>query len=207
MKLYSNNMSRSFRAVWAAEEAELDYEYVEMQFGSQGENGTQSTQYLKINPQGKVPTLTDGDIIIRESAAIVNYLASKAPALQLMPADGTSDRARYDEMCFFILTELEQPLWTKGKHKFALPAAYRVPEVIEKTTYFEFAKAQAALQVIKGDNYYAIGNTFTMADVLLTQTLDWAEKFNYELDPLLIDYKTAMNQRPAAQRAIARVRD
>jgi glutathione S-transferase len=205
MKLYGMSMSRSFRAVWAAQEAELDFDYVAMEFGSEGENGTRSEQYLKLNPQGKVPTLTDGDLVIRESAAILNYLAAKAPEKNLMPADGTAARARYDEMCFFILAELEQPLWTKGKHKFALPEEYRVADVIDKTTPFEFAKAQATLKVLKGDNQYAIGDTFTMADVLLTQTLNWAEKFEYEVDQDLIDYKTAMGQRDAMKSAVARV--
>ena len=119
-----------------------------------------------------------------------------------MPADGTAERARYDQMCFFILSELEQPLWTTGKHRFAIPEQYRIPEIISKTAPFEFAKAQSALLIIKGDNKYAAGDQFTMADILLAQTLGWAQRFEFSVDASLVAYKDAMNQRDAFARAM-----
>lgn len=197
MQLYGMGMSRSFRALWAAEEVNADYQYIEVAFGSTEEGGTQSTSYKTLNSQGKVPTLVDGDLVIRESGAIINYLAAKYPEKQLMPVDGTAARAHYDEMCFFILSDLEQPLWIKGKHRMVLPEAYRVPEIIEKTTPFEFEKAQQALLTLKGDSSYAIGEQFTMADVLLTQTINWAEKFEFTVADELKAYRDKMVQRPA----------
>lgn len=202
MQLYGKGLSRSFRTLWAAEETGVDYEYIAVEFGSSDENGTASEFYKSINAQGKVPTLVDGDLVIRESAAILNYLAAKAPESQLMPADGTAERARYDEMCFFILSDLEQPLWTNGKHRFAIPEEYRVPEVLTKTTPFEFAKAQSALLALKGDSEYAAGDQFTMADILLAQTLDWAQRFEFTVDGGLLDYRDAMFKRDAFARAM-----
>jgi len=202
MQLYGMGISRSFRTLWAAEEAGADYEYIELKFGSKGDDGPQSEQYRKLNHQGKVPTLVDGDLVICESAAILNYLAAKAPQQNLMPADGSADRARYDEMCFFILSELEQPLWTTGKHKFAIPEQYRVPEILTKTTAFEFAKAQTALLAIKGEREYAAGNHFTMADILLAQTLGWAQRFEFTIEDSLLEYKDRMTKRAAFSRAM-----
>ena len=92
MQLYGMSMSRSFRALWAVEETGVVCDYVELKFGSTEENGSLSEQYKAINPQGKVPTLVDGDLVIRESAAIINYLAAKSPESKLMPADGTPER-------------------------------------------------------------------------------------------------------------------
>jgi glutathione S-transferase len=205
MQLYGMGMSRSFRALWAAEETGVDYDYIEMEFGGTGDNGTGSKHYKNLNPQGKVPTFVDGELVIRESAAILNYLAAKSSQSALMPADGTAERARYDEMCFFILSDLEQPLWTNGKHRFAIPEEYRVPEVVTKTTPFEFAKAQSALLVLKGDSQYAAGDHFTMADILLAQTLSWAEKFEYTVHDSLLEYRDNMAKRDGFVRAMKKI--
>ena len=104
MKIYGYSTSRSMRAVWAAEEAGLDFEYIEVQMGSDEQNGSRSKEYLAINPQGKVPSMVDGEVTITESGAIVNYIASKAADSNLIPADGTALRARYDEICYFVFT-------------------------------------------------------------------------------------------------------
>ena len=202
MQLYGMGLSRSFRTLWAAEETKTEYDYIELEFGSSGDKNPESTHYRKLNPQGKVPTLVDGDLVISESAAILNYLAAKAPQHKLMPEDGSSDRARYDEMCFFILSELEQPLWTTGKHKFAIPEQYRVPEILTKTTAFEFNKAQSALLVLKGGREFAAGDHFTMADILLAQTLGWAQRFDFSIEDSLLEYKERMTERAAFSRAM-----
>lgn len=205
MQLFGMGKSRSFRALWAVEELGLECEYIEVQFGKSEENGSLSEQYRHLNPQGKVPTLVDGELVLTETGAILNYLASKAPDLGLKPQDGTVERARYDEICHFIVTEYEQPLWTNGKHRFALPEQYRVPEVVSKTTHYEFEKAQSTLLKLIGDNEYAAGDKFTMADILLAHTISWAQKFEYEVEQSLLDYRDEMNKREACIRAAKRL--
>lgn len=206
MKIFGVGPSRSFRAVWAAFEAGADFEYVGLDFGSAETGGTHSDEYKYLNSQSKFPTLVDGDFVITESGAILNYLANSSATLDLKPQDGTNERAIYDQMCFFILTELEQPLWTTGKHRFALPEEYRVPQIMEKTTAFEFAKAQDALLQIKGDRKFAAGDSFTMADVLLGQTIAWAHNFKFEVDSGLLAYKDEMFSREACVKAKAAVK-
>ena len=199
--LYGSGRSRSFRVLWALEEVGVDYEYVDIDFADKSEDGPFGKLYLGLNSQGKVPTLVDGELVLTESAAIVTYLASKAEHLQLKPSDGTALRAKYDEICFFILCELEQPLWTKGKHKFALPKEYRTPQILTTTVTFEFEKAQSALlQLLQGCEY-AVGDQFTMADILLAQTIGWASQFDFNVCDKLIDYREKMILRPAYTRA------
>ena len=135
MKLYGMGTSRSFRALWALEEAQLDFEYVPLEYGSSESGGMQSQAYLELNSQGKVPTLVDDDLIITESGAILNYLAARSDILTLIPRQDLKLRARYDEICCFILTDLEQPLWTNGKHRFALPEAQRVEAILKTTSW------------------------------------------------------------------------
>jgi glutathione S-transferase len=204
MKLYGAGQSRSFRALWALEESGLDFEYVAVTFGSSEINGNKSKDYRLLNFEGKVPTLEDGDLVLIESGAILNYIAACCPDRNLMPISNIKQRAKYDEMFCFIITELEQGLWTNGKHRFALPEAQRVPEVL-KTSEWEFNKAIKTLENMFDGKAYALGDDFTMADVLLAQTLNWAERFKFNLPDNLLKYKNRMYARPACVRALKRV--
>lgn len=205
MKLYGIAQSRSFRPLWALEESGLEFEFAIIDFTSdQGPLGRFSPEYKQLNLHSKVPTLVDGDLVLTESAAILNYIARKAPAAKLMPMDDPVAQARYDEMAFFVLTELEQPLWSNGKHRFALPEEHRIPRMLE-CAKFEFAKALDALQRLMGDRQYALGDSFTNADILVAHTLTWAERFKFEVPKKLLAYRDFHYQRPACQRALAKI--
>jgi glutathione S-transferase len=201
MKLYGMGQSRSFRALWALEESGLEYEYIAVEFGSTDTNGTKSSAYKDLNFEGKVPTLVDGDLVLIESGAIINYVAAACPALNLIPTTDIKLRAKYDELCFFVLTELEQGLWTNGKHRFALPKEQRVPDVLATATW-EFNKAITTLQNMFDGESYVLGNEFTMADVLLAQTLSWADRFEFSVPKKLLAYKNRMYARPACVNAL-----
>jgi len=203
MKLYGMAQSRSFRALWALEESGLAYDYVPVKLLTDpaAPDSAQNPDYLALNVQGKVPTLVDGDLILTESAAIVNYIGRAAPAANLIPRDDATLMARYDELLFFILAELEQPLWSNGKHRFALPEAQRIPQMLE-TAKFEFAKAIKTLDHLLGDGQYAIGDTFTMADILLAQTFNWAIRFQFDVPEHYVALRERHYARPAAQRAL-----
>ena len=85
MKLYSSGFSpNALRTRAVAFELGLDPEIVDVNI-AKGENRT--PEYLALNPNGKVPTLVDGDVVLWESRAINGYLASKHPEAGLYPAD------------------------------------------------------------------------------------------------------------------------
>ncbi len=203
MKLYGFRQSRSFRALWALEESGLDYDYIAVNFGSdEGPLGSKSPEYMAINPQGKVPSLIDGNLTLTESGAMLNHIARRAPASKLIPTHNEEQLALYDEILFFVLSDLEQPLWSNGKHRFALPEEQRVPQMLE-TANWEFDKAQQALHHHLEGRECAIGDSFTAADILLAHTIDWADRFKFRVDQALLDYRDVHYQRPAAQRALA----
>jgi glutathione S-transferase len=199
--LYGIGPSRSFRCLWALAEANLEHEFVDLEFGANNEGGTQSTDYLAINPQGKVPSLKHDDFVLTESAAIVNYIDSLSGG-KFIPST-PQERARYDEISFFVLTELEQPLWTTGKHKFAIPEEHRVPEVL-KTAQWEFEKALAAFAKLVDLKEFALGDSFTFADILVAQTFNWAERFGFEVPVEYLAYRDKMYAREASKSALAR---
>ena len=199
MKLYGRGASRSFRAVWALKEAGLEFEYESTQLLDDV-----TEEYLALNSQGKVPTLVDGDLVLTESAAILNYVGRKAVDKALMPLND-HEQAQFDEMCFFIMAELEQPLWTLVKHRFALPEPYR-RDVVE-TAAFEFNKAQSALTFLLRNRTHAATDRFTMADVLLAQTLAWAESSGQSVSTELLQYKNAQYERTACKEAQALIEE
>jgi len=198
--LYGMAHTRSFRVLWALEEIGIEYRYQRVDLGK-GEGKTE--EFLALNPAGKLPVLTDGDLVLTESAAICTYLADCRPEKRLIPAAGTVARARYNQWCSFVLSELEQPLWTMGKHKFALPKEYRV-RAVQKTAGFEFMRAIRILEAGLKERNFLVGEHFTMADLLAVHTLNWAQAFKIDHGSGLLDgYRDRIVQRGAWQRAEA----
>ncbi len=203
IRLYGFQQSRSFRALWALEESGLKYEYirVKLRTGAEVPDSAKNPKYLAVNAQGKVPTLVDGDLKLTESVAILYYIARSAPESGLLPNASMDVYARIDELACFVLAELEQPLWSQGKHMFALPEEQRIPQMFE-TAKFEFAKALNALDHLLDDREYAIGNAFSLVDILLAQTFNWAMRFEFDLPRKYIELRNRHYSRPACQRAL-----
>ena len=204
IKLYGMGPSRSFRCLWALEEAGIPYEYIPISLGQNSEDGAQNPKYKSLNFQGKVPTLVDDELVLTESAAILNYIAALVPEKALIPDNDIVLRARYDEICYFVLSDLEQPLWTSGKHRFVLPEPQRVPEVLT-TTQWEFNKSLRALDHHLGNRQYAVGDHFTCADILIAQTIRWANRFKFEVPDRFLSYQKELFDRPACQKAQAQL--
>jgi len=79
-----NNSSNVQKVLWACDELGLSYERDDIggPFG-----GNRESQYLAMNPNGLVPTLLDGDIVLWESNVIVRYLVRKHAPNALLPGD------------------------------------------------------------------------------------------------------------------------
>ena len=109
----------------------------------------------------------------------------------------------YQNQCL-NLSVPEQPLWNIGKHRFALPEEHR-NEVMLATAKFEFEKAQLALENKWQQRDFAVGGTFTMADVLLAHTLNWADRFKMSVKPSFFEYRDQMYQRSACQESLRQI--
>jgi len=201
LTLYGFPRSRSTRVLWMLEELGADYEYRKVDLGA-GEG--QHPAYLALNPAGKVPTLVDDGFVLTESVAILTYLGDRFPEAGLLPPAGSHERAKYLQWACFVISELEQPLWTMAKHKFALPKEKRVADIFE-TAAWEFERAAATLAAGLQGRDYLVGEGFTTADLLAAHTLAWATAFKLPLTrPLVADYARHQLGRAAWQRARAR---
>lgn len=184
--------TRSFRVLWALEELGLEYDLNPAQ--------PHSPDVLALNASGKVPVLQEDDAVLTDSTAILTYLADKHG--QLTAPAGTLQRAQQDAMTQRYLDELDSVLWTAARHSFILPEDQRVAE-IKPSLKLEFSNnLNRIAQQIKGP--FVMGDTFTIADIILTHCLTWAlgAKFNIE-SQVMLDYCKAMQERPAYQRAAA----
>jgi glutathione S-transferase len=199
--LYSFPKTRGRRVTWMMEELGENYEF---KLIPSGEKGFKSDVFLKINPAGKVPAIQDGELVLTESAAIVTYLGDKFPNKGLVPAAGTTERGKYNQWSYFALTELEQPLWTIGKHKFALPEDKRIPAIFD-TAAWEFQQALKILDKGMVDNNYILGDSFSAADILICHTLNWGTNFGQPIEQVKLKaYQERVSSRDALQRAIFR---
>lgn len=203
MKLYGYRNGRTLRALWALEEISAPYEFIEVDL-KRGEHC--QPDFLALNPAGKVPVLDDGGTIVTESAAICMHLAERHPGSGLLPPAGTAQRTECYRWISFILTELDAPLWTIAKHRFALPQERRVPAVIE-TAHWEFRKAVSILEAILGNRDYLAGDAFSVVDICAGHTLLWAKsgRIRFEADSLH-QYLSRLMARAGAIKARAAMR-
>lgn len=204
MTLYGYRNGRTLRALWALEEVGASYEFVEMDL-KRGQH--REPAFLALNPAGKVPVLDDDGTIVTESAAICMHLAERHPESGLLPPAGTPERTECYRWTSFILTELDAPLWTIAKHRFALPQERRVPAVIE-TAGWEFRAAAKVLASALEDQEYLAGPSFSVADIVAGHTLLWAKSARLPLGSNSLEtYLERLLARDAAVRARAIAKD
>src|SRR5438874_4485328 len=93
--LHLRNDSRSQRILWLLEELRLPYEMKRYQ--RDATTRLAPPELAKIHPLGKSPVITDGDVRIAESAAIVDYIIRHYGKGAMMPAPGSAEYEAYNE--------------------------------------------------------------------------------------------------------------
>jgi len=175
MKLYVNVMSpnvRRARLTAAVLGIELDEQALD--FGK-GEHKTPA--YLALNPNGAVPTLVDGDFVLTESRAIMQYLASKKPEAGLLPLDERG-RAQVTRWQFWDASHFSPACGTLAfqrvmKKRFGLgePDAAKVDEALA-TIHRYGAVLDGQLQ----GKRFIVGDALTLADLTIASSLMYAKQ-------------------------------
>ncbi|WP_282166309.1 glutathione S-transferase family protein [Shewanella japonica] len=196
--LYGTPRSRALRVSWLLEELGVEWEFRFLNF-AKGDN--RSEAFLNLNPSGKMPVISDGDFVMTESAAILQYLAEKYGKGKFLPEPGSKQAGLHHRWVSFVICELEQPLWSMGKHRFALPEEQRLDAMLP-VAKFEFDKAANIAELWVPETGYVCGDELTIADILLTQTLLWATVFEQTIPPKLAAYRDRVKQRPAMTSAL-----
>jgi glutathione S-transferase len=199
MKLYGVAGSRAFRSLWALEEIGLEYEHILTNFVGE----TRTPEYLKINPNGHIPALIDGDVTLWESMAINLYLARKYDG-GLRPKS-LEDEAHAIKWSIWAMTEAEPPLFQILMNRILLPEDQRNPAAAEEGVQ----KLQAPLGVLEGaleGRPHLLGPDFTIADLNVAAVLSWVRFIGVDVSGYA-GVARWMNEclgRPAAKRAQGR---
>jgi glutathione S-transferase len=199
LKLYEFPPTRSIRVRWTLQEMQLDFDSILVNLPAREHH---TSEFLKINPAGKVPVLVDGELVLIESVAIVLYLADKFPDKGFTPTS-LEDRGQMTQWLLFAATELEQPLWRIARHTRLYPAARRLAAEIPLARD-DFRDMAKVMDAHLKDRRFVVGDTVCVADFVLAYTLDWANELDLlETFPRLGAYLEAMYARPHAAPRIA----
>lgn len=199
MKLYGTPPTRVLRVIWLLNELGLEYEQVPVAL-LQGEH--LQPDFLALNPAAKVPVLIDGNQVITESAAIQLYLAEKYPQAGFIPST-VEEHAQMYRWIFFLMTEIEPPLWRIARHTFLYPDEKRLPQDVELARQ-ECREMLAVLERHMEGCEYLVGDRLSVADFNAAFTLDWANEENLlDAAPRLREYLATMYARPTAPPTIA----
>lgn len=158
MKLYDHPVSgHAHRATAMLALLGVDYEavIVDLQSGAH-----KQPEYLKLNPLGQVPTLEDGDVILRDSTAILTYLALKHDAARTwLPADPALAAKVQEWLATSVKEIFEGPCGARIAKFFGVPIDY--DGAVEKTHVLMKSLFEPHLNA----NDWLVGSAPTIADV------------------------------------------
>ena len=181
---------RDLRIRWALEEAGLAYRMASTPFKDRG------PEHLAHQPFNQVPWLTDGDLSIFESGAILLYLGEKSARLMATDARG---RAETQEWMFAALNSIEMASVAWSLMKFSndgidTPFGQRMDA---------FVKARVdRMEAVLDKREWLVGGSFSVADIAMSDVLRLIDRFDGLKDhPASKAYVTRATARPAFKKA------
>lgn len=208
------NDSRSQRVLWLLEELGLEYEI--RRYQRDRKTMLAPPELRQVHPLGKSPVISDGGLTLAESGAIIEYLAERYGAGNLVPAAGTPERLRYSYWMHYAEGSAMPPLLLKlvfdriekgpmpfFVRPFARAIAQRaksgfvMPQITRHLDYLE--------EELGNGNWFA-GEQFSAADIQMSFPLEAAAAragLN-ESRPRLMQFLERIHARPAYRRALER---
>jgi len=183
---------RDLRVRWALEEAGLPYRVASVPFGDR------KPAHFAHQPFGQVPWLTDGDISIFESGAILLHLGELSSAL--MPADPRG-RSETIEWVFAALNSVEMASLPWSILKFTGDSG-DTPASKHLDAFLKAARRKHLEAVLAGREWLA--GSFSVADILMADVLRLVDRFDGLAEyPACRDYIARATARPAFVKAHA----
>lgn len=162
------------------EEAGCDYELalVDRLHGAQKRD-----DYTRLNPNGTIPTLVSGSLVLFETAAICLHIADQHPSARLAPPLGSAERAHFYKWMFF-LSNTVQPAYMAFRYpeKYVSlpndePGEAHLREAVRKSGAERAAHAFDVIEQSCGvDGPFLLGRQYSACDAYLYMLAWWAEK-------------------------------
>ena len=192
LTLYTNPMSRGRMARWMLEETGLPYSVQVVEFGP----AMKSPAYTAINPMGKVPALTHGDVVVTETAAILMHLADLVPEKKLAPPVGDPARGSYYRWLCFVAGPVEAASTARSL------GLTLTPEQSMSAGFGSYEQVLGTLEQTLSQGPYLCAGHFTAADLYMSAWVGWGmQSGDLPRRGVFSEYAERHLQRPAALRA------
>ena len=155
LTLFGSSKSRAARSILALEEMGLGYHHVAWGKALRDASSEERKSLNDLNPNGHIPVLRDGDVVIWESLAINLYLAEKFQS-DLWPADAVA-RGYIYQWSFWVQTEIDRRDWQAARRS-------NDDERIRMATEEKITALGILNEALVG-NQYLLGDVFTLADL------------------------------------------
>ena len=201
LKLYGQYRSRAFRVAWLCRESSIPYEHVNVTINVEGAT-CKGSDYVKLNPNARVPTIDDDGFVMWESGAINLYLAEKYRS-PLWPAS-PAGKGRMLQWAFFIASDVEPNMITVMQHRVVFPPEKRNATLADEAD----ARLQPRLKVLDehlAKNRFFGGDKWDMADFMVASVCYsfFAMKYDLGKYPSFQKWLMASLERPKAKEARA----
>lgn len=190
------NNSRSQRILWLLEELGVEYE---IKFYKRNEINRAPPELKEAHPLGKSPIIEDGDNMIAESGAAVDYLIRTYGGGKYMPALGSATFEKYNEWMHYAEGSAMVPLLMKLFTSMLGEGGEPLQPVIDAEITLHLGYMNDAL----GSNLFFMGDELTGADIMLTFICEAADsRIGLDGYDNLIAYTQRIHDRPAYQRGL-----
>jgi glutathione S-transferase len=199
MKVYFAPQSRAVRTVWLLEEIGMEYDLVRFSLGQKEMRGP---EYTKVNPNGRVPTVIDGDTTITESTAIAQYLGAKY-APELTPGPDAANFATYLQWLNYAEGMIMPPINNYVVETILLPPDRRNEEIAIRSLKLLNRTLGAAEIHMQGREFLA--DVFTVADTVTGHAVVMSRRLGADFSerPNLTAYADRLESRDAFKTAEA----
>jgi len=209
-KLYHCPATRSARAKWALHETlgdDFEVQLVNLYAGDQYRR-----EFVAMNPAHNVPVLevrfeNGENFHLRESAAIVSWLADAFPDKRLAPPSGQSKAsADYFQMLHFGASPMDMMLWQIRIHEslFGPNARDEKTSARYRAKFMDEVEPLLAARLEKAE--HICGDDFTAADIVIGHNVGWARAYGLCTDHIFARYQKSLTKRPAFLAAFADAR-
>ncbi|WP_234017108.1 glutathione S-transferase family protein [Nostoc sp. 'Lobaria pulmonaria (5183) cyanobiont'] len=195
------NNSRSQRVLWLLEELGIEYE---IKFYERDAKTMMAPESLRqVHPLGKSPVITDADLTIAESGAIIEYIVDRYGNGRLVPASGTPEYLRYKYWLHYAEGSAMPPLVMQlvlsnfGAGDSSVVSGFVAPQI---KLHFDYIEGE-----LRKNTWFA-NNEFTAADIQMSFPLEVVATRSEEVKnrPKLKEFVERIHGRPAYKRALER---
>ncbi len=195
-QIYGPKQSSSFRCIWVAEELGVQYENIVV---SMQDKEHKSPEFMKMNPNGKVPVLKHGDFVVWESLAICNYMVDSEKSD--FAGATAEERALVWQWSLWSMLHLHQPFekimsykwFKKPEDEAAVEARAQLPKWLE------------ILDAALAGKEYLVADRFTLADLTVASIVHAATMISYDLSAYthVCAWRDRIGERPTIKKLMA----